>query len=304
MFKIFSIIILISLLACSNQISNSTVQEEIKSIVPLEEIVSGGPPPDGIPSIDNPQFTSIEETTFPDDQEGVFLSINGDSRFYPFNILVWHEIINDVVGGKPVAITFCPLCGSSLVFDRNVNGKLLDFGTSGKLYQSNLVMYDRQTKSLWSQILGQSIVGIYAGTDLTQIHFDILAFSEAKSQPNLKVLSENTGVDRDYRRSPYSAYFESEELMFPVSNMNSKLPAKEFMWVINVNGVQKAYVYDKLMEKESLKDNINGANINISVGNPRKIRVVNEETGEIITGFRAFWFSIYTHNPEIEVWSG
>ncbi|MBA2268096.1 MAG: DUF3179 domain-containing protein, partial [Nitrosopumilus sp.] len=129
------------------------VQSFNKSIVPLDQIVSGGPPPDGIPSIDNPQFVSIKDAdNFMADSDLILgVNINGDIRGYPLQILVWHEIVNDMVGETPIAVTYCPLCFTNQIFNRTLtDGQTLEFGTSGKLYNSNLVMYDRNTNSLWS----------------------------------------------------------------------------------------------------------------------------------------------------------
>ena len=139
-----------------------------KALVPSDEIVSGGPPPDGIPAIDRPNFvTSAEANAWLKPKEPVVaLEISGEARAYPLQILMWHEIVNDTVGGRPVAVTYCPLCNSGLVFDRVVGGVTLDFGTSGKLYKSDLVMYDRQSHSLWAQMEGRAIVGERAGTRL------------------------------------------------------------------------------------------------------------------------------------------
>ncbi|HEX9319044.1 MAG TPA: DUF3179 domain-containing (seleno)protein, partial [Nitrososphaeraceae archaeon] len=152
--------------------SSSEVGDDIiKHIVPLDKIVSGGPPPDGIPSIDNPKFVPAAEADkfLQNSDQVVGVNINGDIRAYPLQILVWHEIVNDNVGSTPVAITYCPLCFTNQVFKRTVNGQSVEFGTSGKLYNSNLVMYDRTSKSLWSQALGQGIVGKYAGIRLERI---------------------------------------------------------------------------------------------------------------------------------------
>ena len=148
--------------AAAQQSSNG---QEIKHIVPLDQIVSGGPPPDGIPSIDNPKFVSVADATkFLQDSDLVLgVSLNGETRAYPLLILVWHEIVNDKVGGIPMTVTYCPLCFTAQVFNRTIDRKAVEFGTSGKLYNNNLVMYDRLSGSLWSQALGEGIVGTHAG---------------------------------------------------------------------------------------------------------------------------------------------
>jgi len=179
---------------------------EPKHIVPLDKIVSGGPPPDGIPSIDNPKFVSVAEADkfLQNSDQVVGLNINGDIRAYPLQILVWHEIVNDNIGGSLVAVTYCPLCFTNQVFNRTINGQTVEFGTSGKLYNSNLVMYDRTSKSLWSQALGEGIVGKYAGVKLERIPFDIAYWKEWKQlHPDTKVLSRDTGSTRPYGADPY-----------------------------------------------------------------------------------------------------
>jgi hypothetical protein len=161
----------------------ATAQEE-KSIVPLDQMVSGGPPRDGIPSIDDPKFTTVQEADkILEDSELVLgLNINGDIRAYPLQILVWHEIVNDRVGSIPVAITYCPLCFTNQIFNRTLeDGNVVEFGTSGKLYNSNLVMYDRTSESLWSQALAKGIVGKYAGVNLQRIPFDVANWKEWKA---------------------------------------------------------------------------------------------------------------------------
>src|SRR3989338_6595812 len=142
----------------------------VKHIVPLDKIKSGGPPKDGIPSIDNPKFVTASEVTFVTDNDLVIgLDINGEKKAYPLFILVWHEIVNDNVRGVPVAVTYCPLCFTNQVFERIIDGKVTEFGTSGKLYNSNLVMYDRNTDSQWSQALGMAITGEMTGQTLKRI---------------------------------------------------------------------------------------------------------------------------------------
>jgi hypothetical protein len=195
-----------------NPVSISQTEKEGKNnIVPLDQIVSGGPPPDGIPSIDDPKFISIQEANnrLEDSELVLGLSINGDVRAYPLQILLWHEIVNDKVGGVPVAVTYCPLCFTNQVFNRTLeNGQTLEFGTSGKLYNSNLVMYDRTTKSLWSQAMAQGIAGKFAGVKLERIPFDVAYWKEWKQlYSDSKVLSTDTRSTRPYGADPYGDYY-------------------------------------------------------------------------------------------------
>ncbi len=173
-----------------------------------ELIVSGGPPPDGIPAIDNPKFERASDVTWLAEDEALLaVTLNGETRGYPYQILTWHEIVNDTLGDVPVAVTYCPLCNSGVGFDRRVDGKVLDFGTSGRLYASNLVMYDRQTESLWPQLTGEAAVGVMTGTKLEFIPVFPVGWSDFKeSHPDAWVLSRDTGHTRSYGRNPYAGY--------------------------------------------------------------------------------------------------
>ena len=140
-----------------------------KHTVPLREIVSGGIPKDGIPAIDSPRFVSVSEADrWLEDREAVaVVEVGGQTKAYPLQILIHHEIVNDVIGGQPISVTYCPLCNTALAFERRFDGRLLDFGTTGRLRHSDLVMYDRQTETWWQQATGEGIVGEYAGLQLT-----------------------------------------------------------------------------------------------------------------------------------------
>jgi hypothetical protein len=225
-----------------------------ESIVPLDQIISGGPPPDGIPSIDNPQFVSTEDAeSFVAASDLILgVEINGDVRGYPLQILVWHEIVNDVVGETPIAVTYCPLCFTNQVFNRSLtDGQTLEFGTSGKLYNSNLVMYDRNTNSLWSQAMAQSIAGELSGVKLERIPFDLAAWKDWKQIfPQSKILSQDTGHSRPYGADPYGDYYTNPDILFPVSNDDGRLGVKEIIIGLEETGMSKSY---KLEDIEDLK---------------------------------------------------
>jgi hypothetical protein len=227
--------------------------EEEKHTVPFDQIVSGGPPPDGIPSIDSPKFITANDADkfLGDSDKVVGININGDVRAYPLQILVWHEIVNDKVGGTPVAVTYCPLCFTNQVFNRTVNNAILQFGTSGKLYNNNLVMYDRTSKSLWSQALGEGIVGNYAGIKLQKLPFDVAYWKDWKQlYPQSKVLSKDTGSPRPYGADPYADYYNSPDILFPISNTDNRLGLKEIVVGLQNDGLNKAY---KMKDIENLK---------------------------------------------------
>ncbi len=178
-------------------------------IIDYDELLSGGPPRDGIPSIDDPQFVSPEEASgwLADNEPVIALEIDGDARAYPLQILTWHEIVNDVVGDVPVTVTFCPLCNSAITFDRRLGGETYEFGTSGLLRNSDLVMYDRTTESLWQQLTGQAIVGDLVGEVLVFLPSSLVSFADfQEAYPEGIVLSRDTGVARSYGRNPYAGY--------------------------------------------------------------------------------------------------
>jgi hypothetical protein len=177
--------------------------------IDYNELLSGGPPRDVIPSIDEPKFISPDEAAqwLADNEPVISLEINGDARAYPLQILTWHEIVNDTVGDVPVIVTFCPLCNSAIVFDRTLNGEVYEFGTSGLLRNSDLVMYDRTTESLWQQLTGEVIVGDLVGEQLTFLPASIVGFADFRSaHPDGVVLSRDTGFRRAYGRNPYAGY--------------------------------------------------------------------------------------------------
>jgi hypothetical protein len=177
--------------------------------VDYDEIMSGGPPRDGIPSIDDPRFVKPEEAAgWLDGSEPVIaLAIYGEARAYPLQILTWHEIVNDVVGGVPVAVTFCPLCNSAIVFDRRLDGQVYEFGTSGLLRNSDLIMYDRTTESLWQQLTGEAIVGDLAGRQLEFLPASLVGFDDFRARyPVGEILSRDTGHQRSYGQNPYAGY--------------------------------------------------------------------------------------------------
>ncbi len=179
-------------------------------LVPLDEIISGGPPPDGIPPIEDPVFLDVADNLeILDPAEPVVaLEINGDARAYPVRALIWHEIVNDTVGGEPVSVTYCPLCNSAVTYRRVINGVETTFGTSGRLFASALVMYDRATESLWTHFDGKAVVGVLTGTQLEAIGSPLMAWGDfVNAYPTGQVLDWNeTGFRRDYGRNPYEGY--------------------------------------------------------------------------------------------------
>ena len=213
----------LAVLAMDPEADFATWEQHLNDLPPpsidLRELRRGGPPPDGIPPIDNPVLIPVNEVDFLTDTEPVVtIDINGEARAYPIQILIWHEIVNDKVGDTPITVTYCPLCNSALAYERTVsftdvsNGDtseelILDFGTSGLLLNSSLVMYDRRTETLWSHFTAQAVHGLLVGTELTTLPVGMVAWGAWRdAHPNGLVLSTDTGFERDYGQSPYPGY--------------------------------------------------------------------------------------------------
>jgi hypothetical protein len=188
-----------------------------KTAVGLDEILSGGPPKDGIPSIDSPKFEPARGVDWLDGKEAVIrLELDGKVRAYPLRILIWHEIVNDKLGDTPVAVTYCPLCNSSIVFSRTLKDRVLDFGTTGLLRNSDLVMYDRQTETWWQQFTGEAIVGELTGESLKMIPSRVQSFGQfVADHPDAEVLSIPVPAQRAYGRNPYVGY-DSRSAPYPL----------------------------------------------------------------------------------------
>ncbi len=223
--------------------------------VPLEEILSGGPPKDGIPAIDRPTFETprAADRWLEDEDPIAVVRIGGVVRAYPLSILVWHEIVNDVVAGVPVTVTFCPLCNTTLAFKRELDDRVLDFGTTGRLRHSDLIMYDRQTESWWQQATGEAIVGELTGESLEFVSALLVPWKELKDEghPSLTVLSRETGVERDYGRNPYAGYDTRSspiEAFFPRS-VDSRFPAMERVLALGERRDPVAVPFQHLQEQ-------------------------------------------------------
>ena len=234
--------------------------------VDLSEIFTGNPVPDGIPAIDDPVFESVEDADvwLGEDWPVMFFEIDGDVRAYPLAILIWHEIVNDVVAEEPVAITFCPLCNATIAFERTLaEGQVLDFGTSGNLRNSDLIMYDRQTFSWWQQFTGEAIVGDLTGTRLDFLPSQIIAWSDFKaSHSDGKVLSRDTGADRDYGVNPYAGYDSiNSSPFFPVEGDDERLLPLERVVAVEFGDVTIAYPFSLLEDVRVVHDEVAGMSI-------------------------------------------
>ncbi len=260
---------------------------------------------DCIPSIDSPVFESVEESSkWLKDGDRVFgVDYMGVQRAYAQRVMNWHEIVNDEISGEPVAITFCPLCGSAVGFKRMVNGQESEFGVSGKLHNSDLVMYDRLTDSYWQQITGEAIIGKAKGQVLEQIPIITTTWGEwKKARPETEVLSRETGFKRDYDQYPYGAYEENGELYFGVENLDKSMQIKTVVYGVEINGVAKAYKEEDIENLIKIEDEVSGAEINLERMESGKVRVTRLDTSEEIVPIRLFWFAWAAFHPETEVY--
>lgn len=226
--------------------------------VPLEDIHRGGPPVDGIPALVRPDTAAVRRVRRLDPEDRLMVVVRGDvARAYPYRILNWHELVNDRVGSRPVLVTYCPLCGSGVVFDRRVEGSVLTFGVSGLLYQSDVLFYDRQTDSLWSQLEARAVVGPLTGTRLEMVPFSTMRWSEFREEyPDGEVLSFRTGYSRDYDRDPYDRYRQSRQVMFPVDHRDDRLHPKTPVVGLRLEDESRAYTRAFLRNEGMVQDKL------------------------------------------------
>jgi len=282
-----------------------TTSDGTKYIIDPKDIRGGGPPKDGIPSIDNPKFVSVQDADewIADNELVLAMIYKGVKRVYPLQVLVWHEIVNDEIAGDPILITYCPLCGSGIAYERTINGEVVEFGTSGKLYNSNLVMYDRKTDTYWQQIDGKAIVGELTGMELKEISVDTVVWRDwKKAHPDSEVLSQDTGFRRNYGRDPYGSYYEDSFLFFPVENQDNRIHAKTPVVGIEIDGAFKAYRESDLKETPIIEDTINEVNIKLERLEDGRIKITNLDTNEEIVKENDFWFAWYAFHPETELY--
>ncbi len=236
-----------------------------KHTIPYSEILSGGPPKDGIPSVDNPSFVSAEEANawLRDSEPVVSVFINREAKAYPLQILTWHEIVNDAVAGVPVSVTFCPLCNSAIAFDRRLEGQVLDFGTTGKLRRSDLVMYDRQTETWWQQLTGEAIVGDLVGLNLKMLPAPLIGYGQFKeAYPDGLVLSRETGHSRAYGQNPYAGYDDINSSPFLFRGpIDGRLPAMERVVAVSLDGKDRTYPFSVLEKVMVVNDRIGSRDV-------------------------------------------
>ena len=277
--------------------------------VPIEEILNGGPPMDGIPALNSPKFVSASDgAKFLKKHDRVLaLDYNGVAKAYPIRILNWHEVANDDFNRRPVLITWCPLCLSGIVYDPESGGRRLTFGVSGKVYKSNLLMYDRETGSLWSQMSQRAITGPLTGTVLAMLPAEHSTWEHWRSQhPNTLVLSMDTGFKRDYGLDPYREYVEEGRPTFRSSQdtkaSKNKLRPMEPVLGVDLGDIQKAYPFSLLKKKPSeFEDRVGNANLLIHFDKDSKTAYVTGQSGEILPSTMVYWFAWQDFFPQTRV---
>lgn len=284
----------------------------VKHSIPLDEIQTLLAR-DGIPSIDNPKFISVidAEEWLNDEEPGIAFSRGNTNRFYPYLILVWHEIVNDTVDGERILITYCPLCLTGFVLDPVVKGERVEFGTSGKLWKSNLIMYDRKTDSLWSQVLTEAITGEMTGTKLSVLPSDQMRYGEWKKKyPLGEVLSRDTGgFSKSYGRYPYAGgdYFGVDGLSLRMVNpTDTRLPNDAFVFGITVNEKTKAYHTEAVKKKGVVVDEFAGETFILRYDTEfdvtRMFRKLPDGSEERVNPISGFWFSWAAAHPDTELY--
>jgi hypothetical protein len=273
--------------------------------IPLSAIQSGGPPRDGIPALQQPQFIAADQPGAPQSQQRVLgLSINGDARAYPIAILNWHELVNDRVDNQPVLISYCPLCGTGMAFAAEAGGRELSFGVSGLLYNSDVLMFDRQTGSLWSQILSSAVSGPLLGSRLRQLVLEHTSWQDWLSRhPDSRVLSPPDGYGRDYSRNPYADYANSPALMFAVDHQDSRYAAKAWVLGVEIDGQYRAYPFEELARSDGpIKDRFAGRQLTIEYDPLNRSARLLDADGKQLPALAAYWFAWSAFHPDSSVY--
>jgi Protein of unknown function (DUF3179) len=279
-----------------------------KHSIPLNQIFSGGPSKDGIPAIDRPRYVPASKAsqTFLEGADRVIaLVVNGKKKAYPIKILNWHEIVNDSIGGRRVVVTFCPLCGTGMVFDANAAGRQLNFGVSGLLYQSDVLLYDRQTESLWSQIKQEAVTGMLTGTRLQLLPSTQTTWGAwKKKHPDTFVLSTHTGYSRDYDEDPYEDYYASRDVMFAVGKISPRYHPKDQVLGVELDGLIKAYPFSELARAKSpFKDKVGKQIVTITYDSKSRTATIRDASGKELPSVVGFWFAWYVFHKDTQVYT-
>lgn len=264
---------------------------------------------DGIPAIDRPRFVAASRSGLNDADRVLGLQLEGDARAYPVRILNWHEVVNDRFGSRPVAVTYCPLCGTGIAFETPPSMAGRGFGISGLLYNSDVLLYDRATESLWSQLMGEAVSGPLKGTRLHRLPLTHTSWADwRRRHPTSQVMSVDTGFGRDYARDPYAGYARVPQLMFDVQHRDARLPAKEWVLGVEVAGVHKAYPFGVLASRVDargeLLDTVGGRALRIRHDAVHGTAEAFDANGQPWPATMAYWFAWVAFHPRTDVLRG
>ncbi|MBS1270692.1 MAG: hypothetical protein MAG794_01658 [Gammaproteobacteria bacterium] len=275
-----------------------------RASIPVEEIHHGGPPKDGIPAIDNPRFVSPGEAGFLAPEDRVMAMVRkGVAKAYPIKILNYHEIVNDRFAGEAVVVSYCPLCGTGMAFSSEIDGRDASFGVSGLLYNSDVLLYDRETESLWSQITQKAVSGPLVGTELKHLAASHTTWRDWRERhPDTLVLSTQTGYNRDYSRTPYAGYEDSGRIWFPVANRDKRYHPKELVIGLDLDGQVKAYPFAELSQHDTpFADRVADREITIQFDPENRTGRIFDAEGDEIPTVIAFWFAWAAFHPDTAV---
>lgn len=270
--------------------------------IPSWDVVAGGPGKDGIPSLTDPTFITAKKDKWLEKEDLVIgLTIDGVSKAYPIAIMNYHEVVNDDFGGRSVAITYSPLCGSAMAYRTEDKNNEWELAVSGLLYNNNALYFDRQTESLWSQVLGRAVSGQVAGAELELLPTTLTTWEEwEETHPEGMVLSKETGYTRNYELDAYEYYASTDRLMFPINHNDDRLELKERIIGVNVDGTFKAYPYSILASSDDtvIEDELNGQQIRITFNSTSKTAIITDADGEILPSSSMYWFAWSAFHPE------
>jgi len=291
----------------SFSVSNDNGFDLSDPLVPREEIFHGGPPRDGIASIDHPKFINVSKAQFLKNDDRILgLVLDGVERAYPVKILNYHEIVNDKINGQAVVISYCPLCGSGMAFKSKQSNGDTRFGVSGLLYNSDMLLYDRATESLWSQISGTAISGKLKGSKLENIILTNTTWSHWLQQhPNSKVLSTATGYFRNYNHHPYGDYDVNRVIYFPVRNTNARFHPKQRVVGLTIGNQAKAWPLSELDKqgKVHFTDQFAGKILKIDYDSKNQSVVISNDKDQVLATTNLFWFAWYAFHTDTEVYT-
>jgi len=276
------------------------------SQIDKKNIVQGGPPRDGIPAISEPDYVDANNATFMKSDDIVLgFQIDDIAFAYPRYILNWHEIVNDEVGGNAFVISYCPLCGTGMAFSSDLAGKRLSFGVSGLLYNNDLLFYDHQTESLWSQIERRAISGEFVDSKLQQLYLEHTSWKVWRSKhPDTKVLSEKQGFKRNYRHEPYTGYETSSQVFFKtLRDAPTEFHSKEKVLGLTIGDLSKAYPFSELRKQAAagFEDKLGDTKYRVLWNADAQTATIETLGDQTLTPTVAYWFAWYNFHPETEV---